>query len=106
MTILTFLASLFNPPLKVEVEGICWRVEGIDYRSLHRRLAQMPGVTFDRKPRYFWSGGGVCAEFVFKGHAFLIESDPFDSALWISPKDELAHPAEMEEIREHLERPA
>ncbi|WP_449068499.1 hypothetical protein [Prosthecobacter sp.] len=103
-TLRRFLASLFRSSPKVEVHGgTSCSVEGLEYRSLYRCLGRLPGVTFARKPRYFWTGSGVYAEFVFRGHAFLIESDSFDGALWICSKDELAHADEIRDIGEHIE---
>lgn len=95
------------PQVKVEMQSdACCRVEGLQHRPLHRCLAQLPGTSFDRKPRCFWTGSGVYAEFGFKGHVFVIEGDPWDDSLWICSKDELGHAEEMQEIREHLEKHA
>lgn len=102
-----FLASLFSRPTKVEPFGNTHcRVEGLNYRTLSRCLAHLPGVSFPRKPRYFWMGSGTYAEFLFKDHAFVIEADPWDGALWICSKDKQGHAEEIQEIREHVEKHA
>jgi hypothetical protein len=96
---------LCSSPIKVQVYGDTnCQVYGIEYRPLYNCLSRLPGVIFPRKPNYFWTGSGVYTEFVLRGHEFQIEGDPFDDALWISPKDERAHPQEIEEIRKHIER--
>lgn len=101
------LASLFSPPTKVEVLGDAQcRVDGLNYRQLSRCLARLPGLRFPRKPRYFWLGSGTYAEFVFRSHAFVIEADLWDGALWICSKDKQGHAEEIQEIREHLEKHA
>ena len=92
-------------PVKIEVHGDTnCQVYGIEYRPLYDYLCLLPGIAFPRKPHHFWTGSGIYAEFVLRGHTFQIEGDPFDDALWISPKDELAHPEEIRDIREHIER--
>jgi hypothetical protein len=99
------LKRLFASPMKIEVHGDTnCQVYGIEYRPIYDCLCHLPGVVFPRKPHHFWTGSGIYAEFVLRGHTFQIEGDPFDDALWISPKDELAHPAEIRDIREHIER--
>lgn len=100
-----FLTSLFNSLAKVEAHGdASCRVEGLDYRPLCRCLACLPGVSFTRKPRYFWTGSGIYAEFVFKEHAFVIEADPWDHALWICSKEDQGCAEQIQEIREHVEK--
>ncbi|HBJ83389.1 MAG TPA: hypothetical protein DDZ88_05845 [Verrucomicrobiales bacterium] len=61
------------------------------------------GVVFTQKPGFFWFEHGLCAEFVFGEKMFQIEADPWDGALWISSKHNLAHPKELAAIRHHLE---
>ncbi|MES2737584.1 MAG: hypothetical protein V4672_14775 [Verrucomicrobiota bacterium] len=96
---------MLGSTLEIEVLGDTHcHTYGIEYRPLHEWLSQGPGMVFPVKPPYLWTGAGVYAEFVIRGHTFQIEGDPFDEALWISPKDGQPHPAEMEEIRQHLEK--
>jgi threonine dehydrogenase-like Zn-dependent dehydrogenase len=94
-------------PILVKVEetnGANCRVTGLNYRSLHAALSQLPGAVFPTKPSFFWFGAGVYAEFTLQGSTFQIEADPFEDALWISTKDKLDHPEEIRTIREHLEK--
>lgn len=99
------LKNLLAYPMKIEVYGDTnCQVYGIEYRPLYDCLSHLSDVVFPRKPPHFWTGSGIYAEFVLHGHVFQIESDPFDDALWISPKDKLAHPEEIRDIREHIER--
>ena len=85
-------------------KGHSFRMTSVTYRGLCRYLAELPGVEFTRRPRFFWSGEDVGAEFTFRGHTFEIERDGWDGALWIMSKDRAAHIAEMQELREHVER--
>lgn len=102
---LSLLKRLFTWPMKIDAQGgTQCQLYGFEYRPLCKCLGQLPGVVFPRKPPFFWTGSGVYAEFVLRGHTFQIEGDPFDDALWISPKDKLAHPEEVRDIHEHLER--
>ena len=89
----------FAPARCVLVHGeMNCQVYGIQYRPLCRCLSALPGVVFPHNLRYFWTGAGVYADFVLRGHTFQIERDPFDDALWISSKDEQAHPDEIRDI--------
>jgi hypothetical protein len=102
---LSKLKRWFAPAMSVEVHGDTnCQVYGINYHRLYDCLSRLPGAVFPRKPRYFWTGSGVYAEFVLSGHTFQIESDCFDDALWISPVDELPHPDESRDIRQHIEK--
>jgi hypothetical protein len=85
-------------------KGHSFRMTGITYRGLCRYLSELPDVVFTRRPRFFWSGEDVGADFTFRGLAFEIETDGWDGALWILAKDKEAHLAEMQELREHIER--
>jgi hypothetical protein len=104
---LSFLHSLFRTTRSAKIERCgdthC-KVYGIEYRPLYKSLSHLPGVVLPRKPHYFWTGAGVYAEFVLNGHTFQIEGDPWDDGLWVAPKDEKEHSAELQTIREHLER--
>ena len=40
-----------------------------------------PGVEFTLRHKFFWSGEDVGAEFTFRGHAFVIETNQWDGAL-------------------------
>ena len=99
-----WLRSLFTPSVEIGGGNTRCRVEGVEYRRLYQVISLMPGVALPREPRYFWTGSGVYAEFVWKGHTFQIEGDLWDASLWIIPKDGQSHPDEIREILEHLER--
>jgi hypothetical protein len=57
-------------------KGVSFRVPDATYGYLCRAVSTVPGVDFVQKRRFFWSGSNVGAEFVFRGHAFEIETDP------------------------------
>ena len=112
LTMISFLKKWFANPPRFEAFGdVYCRVCGVDYHQLYDCLARLPGAVFARKPYSFWTGMGVYVEFALRGHTFQIKGDPFDEALWVfdealwvAAKDGRAHPEEMRDIREHLER--
>lgn len=85
-------------------KGHSFRMSGITYRGLCRYISELPDVQLTHRRRFFWSGGDFRAEFTFRGHDFQIEADAWDGALWIMTKDSESHVAEMQELREHIER--
>ena len=87
----------FNP-------GHSFRVGGTSYARLCRYLAQLPGVSFIRRRRFFWSYHDVGAQFTFCGHKFLVDTDQFDYALWILTGDQQSHLPEMQMLQEHIQR--
>lgn len=87
-----------------EIGGKNCQAIGLNYRPLYERLTCLPGVFLPQEPSYFWTGAGIYAEFILNGHTFQIEADPFEDALWISPKDGHAHPEELRAIQEHLQK--
>ncbi len=100
-----FLLQLVTTPFEIQAFGNTHcKVYGLECRPLYQSLSQLPDVILPRKPHYLWTGSGVYAEFVFGGHTFQIEGDPWDEGLWIAPKDEVEHAEEMRAIREHLEQ--
>ncbi|MGB7746918.1 MAG: hypothetical protein WBN75_06485 [Verrucomicrobiia bacterium] len=70
--------------VKESNKGHSFRTSGISYRGLCRYISELPGVKLTHKRRLFWRGGDVRAEFTFRGHAFQIEADAWDGALWVS----------------------
>ena len=87
----------FNP-------GHSFRVGGTTYGRLCRYLAQLPGLSFIRRRRFFWSVEDVGAEFTFREHKFVIDTDKWDYALWILTTDQQSHLSEMQALREHIEQ--
>jgi hypothetical protein len=80
-------------------------VSGVRCRRLCGHISQIPGVVFTRKHRYLRSSARPFAEFVWRGHAFYIDDggDMGGDGLWVMPKDGVSHPAEIEEIRAHIQ---
>ena len=78
--------------------------DGISFAHLCLCVSQFPGVVFTRKRRFFWWYSDIRAEFIFKGNAFKIETDPWDNSFWIQPKDKEATHPEIQEIQNHVEK--
>lgn len=91
--------QVFNPDHSILVSNLTWR-------RLCGFIAALQGVVFTRKPRLFGSSALPLAEFRFRELMFQIDDggDIGGDGLWIEPKDGLPHPAELREIREHVER--
>jgi hypothetical protein len=87
----------FNP-------GHSFRVGGTTCGRLCRYLAQLAGVSFIRRPHFFWSCMDVGAEFTFHEQKFKIDTDPWDYALWIITGDDQSHLPEMLILRLHIEQ--
>ena len=84
--------------------GHSLRLPGFSYGRLCRYISQIPGVAFTRKRRFFWWTDSVGAEFTFGGHAFKIETDSWDGALWILSQDGSEHQTEFQTMREHFQK--
>jgi hypothetical protein len=74
----------------------------IPFGRLCRCIASLPGVEFTQRPRFFWWGEDVNAEFRYKGRDFKIETIWADTH--VCPKDDVSAYPEIEEIEEHIER--
>ena len=96
--------SSFAMTVQEQNPGRSLRTSGITYWGLCRCLSGLPGVELTHRRRFFWRGGDVRAEFAFCGHAYQIETDVWDGALWIMTKDGEARIAAMQELKDHLER--
>ena len=57
--------------------------EGTSFRQLCKSIAQVDGVTFTDRRRFFWWSDQIKAEFTFEGNQFTILPDPCDDALWV-----------------------
>jgi len=79
-------------------------VSGITRWQLCKHLAQIPGVVFIPRPSLIGSSARSIAEFTFREIQFQVDDggDTGGDGLWIAPTDGSAHPAELREIREHL----
>ena len=77
-------------------------VDGVSFRRLCDCIAQLQGVAFTKKRRFFWWAGDIHAEFTLHGNTFKVWPDPDDSGIWIQPKDEHANPPEILELCEHI----
>jgi hypothetical protein len=87
-------------------KGVSFRIPTIGFRELCRAVESVPGVAFTRRRRFFWSGEDVGAEFTFRGHSFVIETDGWDGALWIITKGGQRYPDEMQILRDAVESAA
>lgn len=74
-------------------------VSDVSFRQLCNCIAELPGVVFTDRRRFFL--GSERAEFTFHGHTFTITCDG-DGDYWVQPKDERNSPPEVEEIRKHV----
>ena len=75
--------------------------DGVSFRRLCDCIAELPGIAFTDRRRFFWGSGDEQAEFTFHGHTFTITCD-WDGDYWVRPKDERSSPPEVEEIRKHV----
>lgn len=81
-------------------------VSGVSRGRLCRHILQVSGAVFTCRPRLLASGAKPIVEFGFRGVQFQVVDggDTGRDGLWISANDELPHPAELSELREHLNR--
>jgi hypothetical protein len=98
------LASFARMKTEEYNKGVSFRVPHATYRALSDAVAAVPGVVFSKRRRFFWSVEDVGADFTFRGIAFEIETDQWDGALWILPKDQQKHESEIQELREAVEK--
>lgn len=81
-------------------EGVSFRIPTMGFKALCSVVESVPGVVFTKRRKFFWSGEDVGAEFTFRGHAFIIETDGWDGVLWIIAKDAQKHLDEMKILRD------
>ena len=84
-------------------KGVSFLVPYARFSQLCRALSRVPGVVFLKRPKFFWSGEDIKAEFQFEGSNFSIEVDPWEAGLWVSAKDSKAHYPEMQNLRNAVE---
>lgn len=79
-------------------------VEGVSFGHLCSYIAELSGVVYSDRRRFFWSVHDIRAEFTFGGHSFKIRPDR-DRRIWIRPKDETSSPPEIRDIRNYVAGP-
>ena len=68
-----------------DLHGACgFIVDGISFGRLCSCIAELSGVAFTDKRRFFWGAADIQAEFTYRGHAFKVWPDPWDSGIWTS----------------------
>ena len=76
---------------------------GTSFSRVCRAIAECPGVVFTDRRHFFWSAESIRAEFTFAGHEYLIEPDPWEDGIRITPKDKEANCPEIQQIKAHIE---
>jgi hypothetical protein len=84
--------------------GISLRVPDGTCEDLCLVVSGIPGVVITKRKRPYWTASDGTAEFTFRGFAFAIEPDEWDGVYWIMSMDHQKHEAEMQEIREAVDR--
>ena len=77
---------------------------GVRFQRLCRNVAELPGIIFTERRRFFWSAGNVHAAFTFKGRRFKIDTDPWDDGLWVVPAEKEATYPEIQEVFEFVDK--
>ncbi len=93
--------------MKTEVynAGVSFRISAMGYRALCHAIRSVPGVVgLTRHRTSFWSSEGICAEFSFRNHDFIIEIDQWDGALWVMTKNGQCLPEEMQILRDAVDQ--
>lgn len=99
------VSKLFPPKVYSANPDYSCMVSGVSRWRLCDHLTELAGVDFIRRPSVVGSSAKPYAEFSFREVAFQIDDgDMGGDGLWIYAKDGLAHPAELREIKRHLER--
>jgi len=85
-----------------DIDGACgFIVEGVSFGHLCSYIAELSGVVYSDRHRFFWSVHDIRAEFTFGDHSFRIRPDR-DRRIWIRPKDETSSPPEIRDIRNYV----
>jgi hypothetical protein len=98
--------KLFAPAVKAYNPEHSFVVSGVSKRRLCSYLSTLSGIVFTRKPRLIGSGAYPHAEFTFRSVDFKMDDggDMGGDGLWFMAKDKLPHPAELRELRDHIEK--
>ena len=101
---LTWFKNQFTPVVIASNPERSFMVSGVTRWRLCKHLSQIPGVVFTRRPWLLGSSARPIGEFRFQGTHFEVDDggDLGGDGLWVTPKDDLPHPTELDEIREHL----
>jgi hypothetical protein len=100
----TFVKKFFPPKVDVFNPDDSSRVSDIHGWRMTQYLKKIPGVVFNSKrPRR--SDTDLVAEFQFRGVAFRFDDggDTGGDGLWVITADDLPHPVELRELREHIQ---
>jgi hypothetical protein len=103
---LTWFKDQFTPKVKAYNVERSFVVNGVSPWRLCNQISQIPGVVFARRPWLLGSSAKPSGQFTFRGIHFQVDDvgDTGGDGLWVTPEDELPHPAELREIREHLDQ--
>ncbi len=98
--------QIFTPHVKAYNPDHSFVVTNMMRWRLTKIISTLPGVVMTRKLGLLGSSALPLAEFEFKGVPFQMDDggDTGGDGLWIMPKDGKSHPAELKEIREHVEK--
>jgi hypothetical protein len=77
-------------------------VEGMSFSGLCQCIAEVPGVTFINRRRFFWWSDSIRASFTFQGHAFTIQPDGWDDGLWVQAVSDAADVPQTNSIQQHI----
>jgi len=95
------LTNWFPPKVEAHSPDHSFVVCNMTRWRLTEILSTLPGITFTRKP-----GLLGFAEFEYDGVKFQMDDggDMGGDGLWIMPQDHQRHPAELQALREHVEK--
>ena len=102
---ISFIRDLFTtkPELAEYNKGNSFSVAGVPFSHLTDCIAQLPTVVFTNKRKFFWGFEKYEADFTFRELDFKMETDVWDGSFWVISKTG-ARIAEMQELREHIQR--
>jgi len=73
-------------------------VHGICLAQLCHSIAEVPGVVFTYRRRFFYWSDVVFAAFKFKGQEFTITPEPREDGWWVRRDQKNTGPLEIQEI--------
>ncbi len=75
---------------------------GVRFNRLCRDIAEVSGVTFTERKRFFWSSENLRATFVYNGHEYKVQSDAWDDGIWVLPNNDEATYPEVSKLFENV----
>ena len=101
---LTWFKDQLTPKVRAYNPEHSFVVSGVTRWRLCKHISEIPGVVFTRRPWLLGTSAKPIGEFTFRDVDFKVDDgrDTGGDGLWVTAKDELPHPAELREIREHL----